>query len=349
VSGDRTEAPTPKRVADARRRGDVPQSRELTGAAALLGGLAALAFAAPGAARDLAASLASTLARAPLEPPAGAAGAGALAALGQGGWAVLRLALAPALGAAGAALAAGLLATGANFAPGALSPRADRLDPFRGLRRLAAPANLAAVALGIAKGAVLVAVAAAWFRGAAAGLAGLARAEPSALLRASPALLELALRLAVVFAAFGLLDLALARRRHRRALRMSREEVRREQREDEGDPAHRAERRRIHRALLQAGPVRKATVVVVNPTHVAVALHHDRAAGDAPLVLAKGAGLAAARIRSAARRAGVPIVRDVPLARALHRLAEVGEEIPEELYEAAAAVLAHLYGSEETP
>jgi flagellar biosynthesis protein FlhB len=65
--------------------------------------------------------------------------------------------------------------------------------------------------------------------------------------------------------------------------------------------------------------------------------------------VAKGSGLAAARIRSAARRAGVPIVRDVPLARALHRLAEIGDEIPEELYEAAAAVLAHVYAAPETP
>lgn len=128
---------------------------------------------------------------------------------------------------------------------------------------------------------------------------------------------------------------------------MSRDEVRREQKEDEGDPAHRAERRRRHRALLEAGPVARATVVVVNPTHVAVALRHDRAAGGAPVVVAKGAGRAAAVIRSAARRAGVPIVRDVPLARALHRLAELGDEIPEELYEAAATVLAHLYGLDE--
>ena len=86
-------------------------------------------------------------------------------------------------------------------------------------------------------------------------------------------------------------------------------------------------------------------MVVVNPTHLAVALRHDRSSDDAPRVVAKGAGLAAARIRSAARRAGVPIVRDVPLARALHRLAEIGDEIPEELYAAAAAVLAHLYAA----
>jgi type III secretion protein U len=130
---------------------------------------------------------------------------------------------------------------------------------------------------------------------------------------------------------------------------MTRDEVRREHREDEGDPQHRAERRRIHRALVEAAPVSRATCVVVNPTHVAVALHHARDEADAPRVLAKGLGASAARIRSAARRAGVPIVRDVALARALYRLAEVGDEIPEELYEAAAAVLAHLYGREQLP
>jgi flagellar biosynthesis protein FlhB len=84
---------------------------------------------------------------------------------------------------------------------------------------------------------------------------------------------------------------------------------------------------------------------VVNPTPVAVALLHRRGSGEAPRVLAKGTGAAAARLRSQARRAGVPVVRDPPLARALHRLAEVGDEIPEELYDAAAAVLAHLHGA----
>jgi type III secretion protein U len=125
---------------------------------------------------------------------------------------------------------------------------------------------------------------------------------------------------------------------------MSRDEVRREAREDEGDPRHRAERRRIHRALAEAAPLARATCLGVNPTHLAVALHHQRGSGEAPRVLAKGHGAAAARLRSLARRAGVPVVRDPPLARALHRLAEVGDEIPEELYDAAAAVLAHLHG-----
>jgi flagellar biosynthesis protein FlhB len=340
VSGSRTEPPTPRRLREARRRGEVARSAELTGAAALLAGLAALAAAGPGAAADLAGLVRAALAAAP------AGGAAPAAVLRDAAGTVVRLVLPPALAALAGGALAGLLQAGPGLFPGALRPRLARVDPVRGLRRLLAPSRLLQAALGVAKAAALGVLLAAWLR-EAAGLARLARAGPA--LRAAPALLGLGLRLAAALALFGALDWALARRRHRRALMMSRDEVRREQREDEGEPAHRAERRRRHRALLEAGPVSRATVLLVNPTHLAVALRHERAGEEAPRVVAKGAGLAAARIRSAARRAGVPIVRDVPLARALHRLAEVGDEIPSELYEAAAAVLARLYAAPEGP
>jgi type III secretion protein U len=155
--------------------------------------------------------------------------------------------------------------------------------------------------------------------------------------------LRVALSLAALLSAFGGLDLALARRRHRKGLMMTREEVVRERREDEGDPRLKAERRRLHRALATAVPVHRATCLVVNPTHIAVALHHAKLDENAPVVVAKGVGEAAARLRGEARRAGVPVIHDVALARALFRLAEVGDEIPEELYEAAAAVLVHVH------
>lgn len=340
MSGSRTEQPTPRRLREARRRGEVARSAELTGAAALLAGLAGLAAAGPGTAAELARLLRAALAAAPAgtQDPA--------AALRDGAGAVLRLVAAPGLAALAGGALAGALQAGMGFFPEALRPRLERIDPIRGLRRLLSPSRLLQAALGVAKAAALLAVLAAWLR-QSAGLARLARGGPGSALRAAPALLGLGLSLAAAFAAFGALDWALARRRHRRALMMTRDEVRREQKEDEGDPAHRAERRRRHRALLEAGPVSRATVVVVNPTHLAVALQHERGGEEAPRVVAKGAGRSAARIRSAARRAGVPIVRDVPLARALHRLAEVGDEIPEELYEAAATVLAHLYAGPE--
>ena len=332
-----TEAPTPRRLAEARRRGEVAVSRELTGAAGLAAGALALAAGGAGLVGRLAGLVRQGLVGAldPGRPPA--------PALVDAAWAVARHAALPLLAAAAAGAATGLAQTGGLFAPAGAAPRAERLDLARGLAGLASRERLVAAGLGLAKAGLVLAAAVAWARGAAPDLAALPGALAPGL--ALQALLgPLALRLLLVLLAFGGADLLLVRWRHRRRLRMTREEVRREQREDEGDPRHREARRRRHRALLEAGPVARATCLVVNPTHVAVALRHHRGGDEAPRVVAKGSGAAARRLRSEARRAGVPVVRDVALARALHRLAEVGEEIPEPLYEAAAALLAHLYG-----
>jgi flagellar biosynthesis protein FlhB len=338
VSGARTERPTPKRLAEARRRGEVAVSRELTGAAGLVAGLALVAASTPWWFSALAGELRGGLAAA-LRPDQPTGAALHLAAL-----AVLRLSAPPLLATLAAALVVGLLQTGGLLSTASLAPRLDRLDPVRGLGRVLSGARLATLGLGLLKAALVMALVAASWRSAAASLAQLPRSVAPE--RVAAAMLwPLAGRLGALLLGFGALDLLMVRLRHQRRLRMSRDEVRRELREQEGDPAHRAERRRAHRALAEAAPLARATCLVVNPTHVAVALHHRRGDGEAPRVLAKGTGAAAARLRALARRAGVPIVRDPPLARALHRLAEVGDEIPEELYDAAAAVLAHLHGA----
>jgi len=122
---------------------------------------------------------------------------------------------------------------------------------------------------------------------------------------------------------------------------MTREEVRREHREQEGDPRHRAHRRAAHRQLLQAGRARgveKATVLVVNPTHLAVGLRWAPEECDAPYLVARGRAADAAELRRRADALGIPVVRDVALARSLV-MHDVGEEVPEELFQAAAAVL----------
>jgi type III secretion protein U len=158
-------------------------------------------------------------------------------------------------------------------------------------------------------------------------------------------------RALLVAAALGGLDLLLARRRHRRALRMSREEVRREHREQEGDPRHRAHRRAAHRRLVLAGRargVKSASVVVVNPTHVAVGLRWASEECDAPYLVARGREEEAAALRAEALALGIPIVRDVALARGLVQY-DVGEEIPEELYRAAAVVLERALDRAEAP
>ena len=126
---------------------------------------------------------------------------------------------------------------------------------------------------------------------------------------------------------------------------MSKQEVKEEYKETEGNPLIKSARRRVHLEILQQAmmaAVKRADVVVVNPTHVAVALKYDRAAMDAPVLVAKGAELMAQQIREIAKEADVPILRDVPLARALFDL-EVDAAIPEDLYEAVAEVLRWVY------
>ena len=338
MTGARTERPTPKRLAESRGRGEVAVSRELTGAVAMAAGLAALAASGSWWFGALAAEVRRGLlaALAPDQPIGGALLSTALS--------VLRLSALPALAAFAAAGAVGLLQTGGLITAVPLAPKLERLDPIAGLGRIFSGARLAALGLGAVKAALVVALSLSGWRAAASTLAQLPRAESPG--RAGAALLwPLAGRLAGLLLLLGAADLLLVRWRHHRRLRMSRDEVRREAREAEGDPNRKAERRRLHRALAEAPPLVRATCLVVNPTHVAVALHHRRGTGEAPRVLAKGSGAAAARLRARARRAGIPIVRDPPLARALHRLAEVGDEIPEELYDAAAALLATLHGA----
>jgi type III secretion protein U len=345
MGGARTEQPTPRRLREAHRRGEVARSLDLSGACALAGGLAALAVCGPGTAGALARAL-----RAALEGAGAAERADPAGVLSDAMALVLRAAVPAAAGALAAGVLAAALQSAIGFHPAAVRFRLERLHPGRGLRRLLAPAQLGRAALALAKGAVLLGVLWSWWEGSARALASLPRlGGAGAAASAIPLVGSLTLGLTAALGVLGLADLALERRRLRRALRMTREEVRRELREDEGDPERRAERERVHRALVEAGSVARATVVVVNPTRIAVALRHERSEAEAPRVVAKGAGLAAARIRSAARRAGVPIVRDAPLARALHKLADVGDEIPEELYDAAAALLAHLYAPTESP
>jgi flagellar biosynthesis protein FlhB len=126
---------------------------------------------------------------------------------------------------------------------------------------------------------------------------------------------------------------------------MTKKEVRDEYKEMEGDPYIKSKRRQIHREIIaqsMANAVRKADVVVANPTHVAVAISYDRGEMDAPRIVAKGADFMAAQMREIATEANVPIMRDIPLARTLYEL-DIEDEIPENLYESVAVVLRWVY------
>jgi flagellar biosynthetic protein FlhB len=147
----------------------------------------------------------------------------------------------------------------------------------------------------------------------------------------------------------AVLDLLFQRHQHGRDLRMSKQEVRDEMKSTEGDPHLKGRIRRVQRELAarrMMADVPTATVVVTNPTHYAVALRYEdeeRSQRSAPRVVAKGVDHLARRIKELAREAGVPLYEDVPLARALHAQCELGDQVPVDLYEAVAGVLAYVY------
>lgn len=172
-------------------------------------------------------------------------------------------------------------------------------------------------------------------------------ASPAAQLSALFAPLSRALgRLLVALFLIGGLDLALTRRRFHQRMTMTRDEAKRESKEEEGDPLLRGRRRRKHRELVRGRArveVPKADALIVNPTHIAIAVRYRKSEGLAPRVLFKGKGTLAEVMREVARENGIPIVQDVPLARLLYKRVKIGREIPAETYRAVAAVLAFVY------
>jgi flagellar biosynthetic protein FlhB len=334
---EKTEAATPRRVQKAREAGQVPLSTELPALAMLGATSLVLVLAAPAATRRLALALAGMLAH--------AADATPLAALQTAILAGARAAAPLALIAAAAAAAAVVLQTGFLLRPQAIRPDLSRLSPAAGLHRLfgmqtllaALKAVVKAVAVAVALGFVLKDALPALREGSFWSAEGLGLHFATLLLRMLCAVL-------LVQAAVSLFDLVWVRLRHARDLRMSREELREELRETEGDPLLRGRlrqirQRRARQRMLAAVP--KATVVVTNPTHYAVALHYDRAAGGAPRVVAKGVDAVAARIRAVAEENKVPLVANPPLARALWRV-ELDSEIPPEHFQAVAEIIAYV-------
>jgi type III secretion protein U len=339
---DKTEDPTPKRLRKAAQDGDSAASPALSQAVSLVAMvvlLPSLAMSTAVAFRD---DLLRALRASATTPPVEALGAGLLSVGPQ----VLRGCL-PAL--VCVAVAAGITTmaqTKAQLATGRVGFRADALDWIRGAKQLLSLQRSAQVLRGLVFAAVLAVAA------YAAGKDAL-RTLPYALGGARSALdlgAGLALRLlrmaAFIGLVLGLADVGIARIAFLRRVRMSKDEVKREAKESEGNPELKAARDRAHHEMLAyatTAQVAKATVVVVNPTHIAAALRYDEEGGDdAPVLLASGRGDLAARIIEAARIHGVPIVRDVPLARLLVEL-PLGEPIPESLYEVVAEILRLIY------
>jgi flagellar biosynthesis protein FlhB len=325
-----THDPTPRRLAEARRRGDLPQSRDLRAALALAATGAVLIALAPSIGGLLRLYVSTAIERATRGEGVRAA---AVLALDSG----LRILAVPLAVAFATPILVGLVQTGGLWLG---PPRAD-------LGRLAAGRRARGEALaGLVRGAlavaILLSVAAATLAPILPRVASMGGAAPLVVFGAVAERLGARLILAALLA--GVADEIWVRLRHRRRLRMTRSEIDRERKELEGDPIHRQARRREHQRLRgdgdpgAAGDVRRADLVVTGGDAIAIALRYAPDGGRAPFVLAVGRGAAAARVIDEARAAGVPIAADAALAGALAAL-RPGAEIPEATYEAVAALL----------
>jgi flagellar biosynthetic protein FlhB len=342
---ERTEPASPRRRERARAEGHVARSAEL--ATFALFAVAAAAFWLFGAwlHEALARLLARTLARA--GEPAALAAAPLAARFGEAALDAL-LAFAPWLALVfAAAAAAPLLLGGWVFSPGRIAWDARRLDPVAGLGRMCSLAGLFSLLKAIAKTVLVGACVAAVLGYHGPTLLALASAPlPQALASVGTLALFAFAAVAAAMALVAAFDVPYQLWDYLRNLRMSRDELRRELKETEGDPHMRARIKSIQREMARRrmmAEVPKADVVVTNPDHYAVALRYRESEMRAPRVVAKGCDALAARIRDLARTHGVPLVEAPALARALYRHAELGAEIPEALYTAVAEVLVYVY------
>ncbi|MBI5198381.1 MAG: flagellar biosynthesis protein FlhB [Nitrospirae bacterium] len=229
----------------------------------------------------------------------------------------------------------------------AIEPKFSRINPWSGIKRIFSLHTLGELIKSVLK-IVVVGTVAYW----------LIRQEfhrfPSLEVMAFPQILDYIVRLvfklflwtlAALFLLSGL-DYAFQRWEHEKSLRMTREEIREEYKRTEGDPAIKARIRSLQREMAKKrmmAAVPKADVVVTNPVHLAVAVSYVHGKMNAPKVVAKGAGFVAEKIKETAKRSGVAIVENKPLARMLYKTVGIGEEIPAKLYKAVAEVLAYVY------
>lgn len=345
-SQDRTEKPTPRRLEQAREEGRVARSPEVSGAVLLLGGALILSGFGAAALASFSGHLLQQSAHALAFGPTDSGG-GAVALLHDAALGMLLALLPFALAVASVVTLVDVAQTRGVLSWTPLQPKLSHLNPATNLKRILGPDALVALGKSLVKLAAVGFVAAMVLNHAWPQLASLGDMGPAA---TADTIRELTLRLALMtglaFLAVALVDYGYQRLRFEQSLRMTKQEIVLEHRDAEGDPIVKARilsimRARARQRMLQAVP--NADVVIVNPTHVAVALRYDIDAAPAPIVVAMGERKLAERIKAIAQASGVTVIENRPVARALLATATVGKPIPPALYAAVAEILAFVF------
>lgn len=341
---DRTEQATPKRREEARKKGDVPRSRELTITSVMLCGAAAMLMMSESIGNDLLAAISDALVversqifdeSYMLVAFADMAGRAFVALLPFGGVLIVTVFL--------SAAAIG----GWSFSMKAAAPKFERISPIKGIKRVFSANSLNELVKALAKFSLVAVIATGWLWYSIDELSGLGRESASAavvhaLRICGVSLLVISSGLVLI----AVIDVPFQLWQYEKKLRMTKQQVKDEFKDTEGRPEVKS---RIRAAQQQAATRRMmeelpdADVVITNPTHFAVALKYDDATMGAPRVVAKGTDLVAKRIREIASEHDVPLFEAPPLARVLFRTTEIGQEVPAKLYSAVAQILAYIY------
>jgi flagellar biosynthetic protein FlhB len=344
-TGEKTEVPTPKRRREARERGQVARSADLTAAAVILGALLLLNWTGGGMMLALQESMRRAVGPRNLHD---FSASGAITALIDIALPVLR-SLVPMFG--GLLLVAvviNLLQVGFLFSTKRLAPDIAGISPIKGVKKIFGGGRGAVgLLMNLLKLSLVTAAGYSAVHGRLGEIVSVQALDFGQIFVFGGGLVfDVGVRIAVILLVLAIIDYAWQRFRFERDLRMTKQEVKEELKSMEGDPLIKQRRRQIQlqRAMQRARQsVPGADVIVTNPTEFAVALKYDSATMHAPKVVAKGADLLAQRIREIAIEHGIPIVQRPPLARALYRLVDVGQEIPEQFYNAVAEILAFVY------
>lgn len=343
-AAEKTEQPTPRKLGKARDKGQVPQSQDMGAAVTLVALFLTIAFLAPGLFQWFKGQIESSVSGriGPLATPQ------VFVAYFNGqilDAVVVMLPILAVISVAG--IAASIAVGGMTFSAQALELKWDAINPASAIQKLGSLKSLVRLLSSIAKLFIVSLVVWFYLRDKLETMAALRWAWSSQLMGSIASLTYgLGLRVGVAVIVLGLADALYQKWQYTQEMKMTRQEVKQERKESEGSPEVKNRIRRIQiemsmKRLIQEVP--KASVILVNPTHVAVALKYEAKTMDAPVLLAKGADHMAQKIIGIARAYGIPIIRRPEVARAIYASVEPGQRIPESLYMAVAEVLAMIY------
>lgn len=343
-AAEKTEQPTPKKLSKAREKGQVPQSQELPSVVLLVVLVAMTALLAPELMQWFAIQMKQGMAC----QTSVFADSKMFMNFINAKILDMMFVISPILAAlfAGAVLA-GVAVSGLNFAPEAIGLKFSSLNPAKGLQKLVDARSLMRLCTSIAKLFLVSIIVWLYLQSKLDMLSGLRWAWSAQIITAiAKMILGMMIRVCIALLVIAAADVFYQKYKHIQDLKMTRQEVKEERKQMEGSPEVKSRIRRIQiemasKRMLQEVP--KASVVLVNPTHVAVALRYEVKTMESPVVLAKGAEHLAEKIREIARAYGVPIVRKPELARTIYATVESGSPIPKNLYVAVAEVLALVY------